>query len=235
MSRLIVSAHALLLKQHITDWNSFPMQSTSFPQLWNGAFSAAERYTTEDMRHVVAFARERGVRVVVELDVPAHAGSMCAGLPEVCSWSGCPGDLQLLSPASPLTWAVLAALANETASVFSDRVMHWGGDEVINGWAGVAHGCWSRDAKIRTWMAAHGVNDDTGIYLHFAAFLDKLARNRTSGGTAMHWHDLWLAANASGAKNLPRHIVQNWGGAEVTVGATADGHPVVVSGGYYLE
>ena len=145
------------------------------------------------------------------------------------------GDLQLLSPASPLTWAVLAALANETASVFSDRVMHWGGDEVINGWAGVAHGCWSRDAKIRTWMAAHGVNDDTGIYLHFAAFLDKLARNRTSGGTAMHWHDLWLAANASGAKNLSRHIVQNWGGAEVTVGATADGHPVVVSGGYYLE
>ena len=55
---------------------------------------------------------------------------MCAGLPELCSWSGCPSDLQLLNPASPLTFEVLAALFNETAAVFPDQVMHWGGDEV---------------------------------------------------------------------------------------------------------
>ena len=43
-------------------------------------------------------------------------------------------------------------------------------------------------------MTAHGVKDDMGIYLHFADFVDRLARNRTSGGTPMHWHDYWAAA-----------------------------------------
>jgi hexosaminidase len=210
------------------------MQSHQFPELWSGAFSAHERYATVDMERVVAFAKERGVRVVIELDVPAHAGSMCAGLPELCSWSGCPTDLQLLNPASSKTWQVLAALANETAEVFFDKVMHWGGDEVINGWAGVAHGCWTKDPKVRAWMADNRIKDDLGIYLHFADYVDQLARNRTIGGTPMHWHDYWAAANQSGVK-VQKHIVHNWGGPDISVGASADGHQVVVSGGWYLD
>jgi N-acetyl-beta-hexosaminidase len=52
--------------------------------------------------------------------------------------------------------------------------MHWGGDEVINAWAGVAHGCWTKDPKTRAWMKAQGVKDDLGIYLFFAARLAAL-------------------------------------------------------------
>lgn len=210
------------------------MQSHHFPELWFGAFSAYERYTTADMGRVVGYAKERGVRVVVEIDVPAHAGSVCAGLPELCSWSGCPTDLQLLNPASSKTWEVLAALANETTSVFTDKVMHWGGDEVINGWAGAAHGCWTNDPKVRSWMSENKVKDDLGIYLYFVNYVDQLARNRTVGGTPMHWHDYWAAAKSAGV-SVPNHIVQNWGGAEITTGASADGHRVVVSGGWYLD
>lgn len=64
-------------------------------------------------------------------------------------------------------------------------------------------------------MAAHRVKDDLGIYLHFAAVLDQLAGNRSSGGMAMHWHDLWQAAKQAGV-SVQRHIVQNWGGADVS-------------------
>ena len=32
---------------HISDWNSFPMQSHQFPELWFGAFSAYERYDSD--------------------------------------------------------------------------------------------------------------------------------------------------------------------------------------------
>ena len=218
---------------HITDWNAFPMQSQAFPTLWRGAFSAYERYTTADMAQVVAFGRARGIRVVLELDVPAHAGSWCAGLPEVCGWKDCPIDLQLLNPAANLTLPVLTALAAEAAAVFSDSVMHWGGDEVINNWSGVAHGCWSKDPQIQAWMKTQKIENDLGIYLYFAK---QLASITAASGkrTPMHWHDLWAAAKKAGAK-VGHHIVQNWGGPSITTGATADGLPVVVSSGFYLD
>lgn len=223
---------------HITDWNSFPMQSRSYPQLWRGSFSAYERYTLADMQHVLSFARARGIRVVLELDVPAHAGSWCAGLPEVCSWSGCPIDLQLLNPASNLTWSVLSALASEVADIFRDHVMHWGGDEVMDDWAGAARGCWSEDPQIQAWMNATGATSNLGIYLHFAqqlaAITKGLPATSSNERVPMHWHDLWAAARQAGAK-VGYHIVHNWGGQSVTAGATADGFPVVVSAGYYLD
>ena len=46
------------------------MESSSAPRLWKGAFSLEERYTKEDMRGVVEYARSRGIRVIAEYDVP---------------------------------------------------------------------------------------------------------------------------------------------------------------------
>jgi hypothetical protein len=50
----------------VSDSQSFPMQSTSAPKLWEGAYSADERYTQDDIAAVVEYARLRGVRVMVE-------------------------------------------------------------------------------------------------------------------------------------------------------------------------
>ncbi|CAI7760305.1 unnamed protein product, partial [Closterium sp. NIES-53] len=64
-----------VLHWHMVDTQSFPIETPSFPRLWLGAFSPAERYTTDDMQHIVQYAEERGVMVVPELDSPAHATS----------------------------------------------------------------------------------------------------------------------------------------------------------------
>ena len=40
-----------------------------------GAYSAYEIYTTEEVRELVHYAKVRGVRVVIEIDSPAHAGN----------------------------------------------------------------------------------------------------------------------------------------------------------------
>lgn len=57
-----------VLHWHASDSQSFPFQSKSHPKLWEGAFSAEERYTQLDAREVVEYGRLRGVRVIVEFD-----------------------------------------------------------------------------------------------------------------------------------------------------------------------
>merc|ERR1719456_405732 len=81
---------------HVVDTESFPFESRTYPRLWEGAYTKAERYTQEDIYGVVEYARLRGVKVMIEFDMPGHAGSWCAGYPEICPSQQCK---QPLNPA----------------------------------------------------------------------------------------------------------------------------------------
>ena len=81
-----------VLHWHMVDTQSFPFEVAAVPALWAGAFSARERYLQEEVSGLVEYARQRGVRVVVEFDVPGHAASWCAGRPDVCPSSTCLGE-----------------------------------------------------------------------------------------------------------------------------------------------
>lgn len=61
---------------HLSDTQSFPFDSAQYPEMarW-GAYSGDQVYTPDDVRDLVNYARVRGVRVLVEIDAPAHAGS----------------------------------------------------------------------------------------------------------------------------------------------------------------
>ncbi|CAI6006698.1 unnamed protein product [Closterium sp. NIES-65] len=64
-----------VLHWHLVDAQSFPIETPSFPRLWEGAFSQAERYTLKDAKHIVRYAAARGIVVIPEIDTPAHATS----------------------------------------------------------------------------------------------------------------------------------------------------------------
>lgn len=61
---------------HLTDSQSFPFDSSQFPEMakW-GAYSSDEVYSPEDVKDLSNYAKIRGVRVLVEIDSPAHAGA----------------------------------------------------------------------------------------------------------------------------------------------------------------
>ena len=60
---------------HITDTQSFPLYLPSLPEFSRyGAYSPDKVYSPEEVRDLVTYARERGVRVIPELDAPAHVG-----------------------------------------------------------------------------------------------------------------------------------------------------------------
>ena len=88
----------------MVDTQSFPMQSKSSPRLWEGAYSPQERYTQDDVAALVEYARLRGVRVMVEFDMPGHAASWCTGYPAICPTYKC---LQPLNVASNATFELI--------------------------------------------------------------------------------------------------------------------------------
>ena len=61
---------------HITDTHSFPLVLKSVPELAQyGAYSPEKVYSSDDVRHLVEYARTRGVKVLPEFDAPAHVGN----------------------------------------------------------------------------------------------------------------------------------------------------------------
>eukprot|EP00493_Phyllostaurus_siculus_P027708 UN28056 len=86
-----------VLHVHLSDMQSFPFESSTAPNLWKGAHSPEERYTKTDMKELVEYARLRGIRVMVEYDMPGHADSWCIGYPEVCPSATCTTPLNVAS------------------------------------------------------------------------------------------------------------------------------------------
>ena len=99
-----------MLHWHISDTQSFPFEVQSRPKLWQAAHSTQERYLQEDIADVIEFARLRAVRVMVEFDLPGHAGSWCDGYPEVCPSPTC---TQPLNVASDATFSLVEDLLGE--------------------------------------------------------------------------------------------------------------------------
>ena len=75
-----------VLHLHFEDSQSFPMQTVTFPNLWAGAWSPAERFSLADIADLVEYARLRGIRVMLEVDVPGtrFAAATAAAQPESC-------------------------------------------------------------------------------------------------------------------------------------------------------
>jgi hexosaminidase len=69
---------------HITDSDSFPIVSKTFPRLTEyGAETIHKVYSPEDVKTIVAHAQKRGIRVIPEFDVPGHTASWGFGYPEI--------------------------------------------------------------------------------------------------------------------------------------------------------
>lgn len=75
-----------VLHWHISDAQSFPLNVSAYPRLVEGAYGGASSalvYSGDQVRGLVAYAKDRGVRVVPELDSPGHSASWQIGYPDI--------------------------------------------------------------------------------------------------------------------------------------------------------
>ena len=68
---------------HISDSQSFPLKLSGHPELVKGAWHPEKYYSVEDVREIIQYAKDRGIIVIPELDIPAHCESWSAAHPEL--------------------------------------------------------------------------------------------------------------------------------------------------------
>ena len=122
---------------HLSDDQGFRVESRRYPRLQQLG-SDGHYYTQDEIRRVVAYARDRGIRVVPEFDIPGHTSSWFVGYPELASGPGpysiC-GDFGVFDPAMDPSarrdLSFLDGFFEEMTALFPDPYFHIGGDEVI--------------------------------------------------------------------------------------------------------
>ncbi len=211
---------------HLSDDQGFRAESKRFPKL-TGMGSDDLFYTQQEMREIVRYARDRGIRVVPEFDMPGHATSWFAGYPYLAS---APGPYHVerdwgvfnpaMDPTKPSTYKFLDAFIGEMARIFPDRYFHIGGDEV-NGKQ------WSASPHIRAFMRAHHLETNDELQAYFNRRLQKIVQRH--GKIMMGWDEILQP-------DLPKSIViQSWRGQKSLAQAAQQGYRGILSSGYYLD
>jgi hexosaminidase len=211
---------------HLSEDQGFRMESRAFPKLTqfgsDGLF-----YTQEQAREIVAYARERGIRVVPEFDMPGHTTAWFVGYPDLASAPG-PFEIErefgvfdpVMDPTRESTYKFLDIFIGEMAALFPDHFMHIGGDE-NNGEE------WKENPRIQMFMREHKLQDTAALQNYFNQRLLKILEKH--GKRMIGWDEILTP-------DLPKDIVvQSWRGFDSLAAGARNGYRSILSAGYYLN
>jgi hexosaminidase len=211
---------------HLSEDQGFRIESKGFPKLTefgsDGLF-----YTQAEAREIVDYARDRGIRVVPEFDMPGHTSAWFVGYPDLAS---APGPFQIerkfgvfdpvMDPTRESTYKFLDTFIGEMAAIFPDHFMHIGGDE-NNGVE------WKANPRIQSFMREHNLKDTAALQSYFNQRLLKLLEKH--GKHMIGWDEILTP-------ELPKDImVQSWRGFDSLAAGARNGYKGILSVGYYLN
>ena len=211
---------------HLSEDQGFRIESKAFPKL-AGMGSDGLFYTQEQAREIVAYARERGIRVVPEFDMPGHSTAWFVGYPDLASGPG-PFRIErefgvfdpVMDPTRESTYRFLDTFIGEMAAIFPDHFLHIGGDE-NNGVE------WSANPHIQEFMRARNLKDKAALQNYFNERLLKILQKH--GKQMIGWDEILTP-------DLPKDVVvQSWRGFDSLAAGAKNGYGGVLSAGYYLN
>lgn len=215
-----------VLHWHLTEDQGFRVESKVFPELHRQG-SDGFYYTQEQIRDVIAYAADRGIRVVPEFDIPGHTTSWFVGHPELASERRryeIERRFGIMDPAMDPTrdevYEFLDRFLGEMAALFPDNYMHIGGDEVTG-----VH--WMENERISAFMEERGMERYQDLQAYF--------NNRVLGILQKHgkimigWEEILH-------EQMPKNIViQSWHGRDSMIEAARNGYQSILSNGYYID
>lgn len=238
----LMAAHKLnVLHFHLTDDQGWRVEIKRYPKLteigsWrsrtkigHGASPLWEEkphggyYTQDDIREIVAYAAERHITVVPEIDVPGHSQAAIAAYPEL-------GNTDVIDTTSLTVWDnwgispnVLAPTDNtlrfyegvfeELLELFPARFVHVGGDECLKDQ-------WRQSPTAQARMKELGLADEDALQAWFIGHFDRWLTAR--GRRLIGWDEILEGGLAEGA------AVSSWRGYAGGIAAARAGHDVVM-------
>ena len=211
---------------HLSENQGFRVESRKFPKLHQMG-SDGLYYTQDEIREVIAYARDRGIRVVPEFDMPGHSTAWFVGHPELASGKG-PYEIErrwgvfdpAMDPTNEKVFKFLDDFIGEMAKIFPDRFFHIGGDEV-NGKE------WDANPKIQAFMKSHGLKNNEALQAYFSGRVQKIVVKHRK--VVIGWDEVLLPG-------VPKDIViQSWRGQASLAQAAKQGYRGILSNGYYLD
>ena len=211
---------------HLTEDQGFRIESKKFPKLHqlgsDGLF-----YTQEQAREIIEYARQRGIRVVPEFDIPGHSTSWLVGHPELGS---APGPFSIerragifepaLDPTREEVYKFLDTFLGEMAALFPDEYLHIGGDENEGKQ-------WDRNPKIQAFMKEKGIKNNHALQAYFNQRLLKILQKHKK--KMIGWDEILQPEIPTTA------VIHSWRGTTALAEAARKGYSGILSNGYYID
>ena len=228
---------------HLTDDNGWRVEIKKYPKLtsvgaWRGdnealqpSFnSGGERYggfyTQDDLREIVAYAADRGIEIIPEIDLPGHSKALAVSYPEVvcrhdADVTSVQGEVHnVLCVGREKNYVMLENILKEIAAIFPSKYIHVGVEEV-------ATDSWKHCPDCQALMKKLGYTDETQLLGYFTERLEKILAKY--GKTLEGWED--IVAGESLSRN---DLVLVWHRQNVLQQAIDAGFPVVTQNCDYL-
>lgn len=240
---------------HLTDDEGWRIEIKAFPRLtevgaWrverHGRFGSQRSYpkknekatyggfyTQEQVKEVIAYAAERNVTIIPEIDVPGHSMALLAAYPELSTRKELkfvnPGSKfanwfdddtfemtieNTLDPSNRAVYAFLDMIFGEIADLFPADYIHMGGDECY-------HGFWERNEKVQAFMTENGIKDSHELQSYFVKRVEKIISSK--GKKMIGWDEILEGGLADGA------AVMSWRGMQGGIEAARSQHEVVMT------
>ena len=216
-----------VLHWHLSDDQGFRVESQRYPRLHEMG-SDGLYFTQDQVRELIAYARERGIRVVPEFDVPGHTSSWFPGYPEL---SAGPGPYQIerswgvfhrgaMDPTKEEVYEFLDGFIGEMAALFPDDYFHIGGDEV-------SAELWDASPRIVAFKQEQGLKSNQDVQAYFNRRLQAIVKKH--GKKMVGWDEILHP-------DLPHDVViHSWRGEKSLAEARELGFTGLLSAGYYLD
>jgi hexosaminidase len=217
------------LQMHLTDDVGWRVEIKKYPKLtevgaWRG--EGAKRYggfySQDQLRELVAYAAERFVTIIPEIEMPGHAQAAVASYPQIsCSGEPTPvlAEFKLsqrpMCPSNPETYKFIEGVLDEVCAIFPSPVIHMGGDEC-------PREPWKACQRCQAFMKEHKLKDEDALQNEFTRRVAEILRKK--GRRMQGWGEITRGGNLG--KDV---IVHQWLEASVGVGAAKAGNDVIVS------
>ncbi|WP_313228845.1 family 20 glycosylhydrolase [Stenotrophomonas acidaminiphila] len=177
-------------------------------------------YTQAQIREIVAYAAERHIQVIPEIDVPGHATAAIAAYPELGvtgrklaidnQWGVFPN----LFNTEESTLQFLENVLLEVIDMFPARYVHVGGDEAVKDQ-------WIASPRVQAHMRQLGLKDEMEMQSHMIKRLEKFLEQHDR--RLIGWDEILEGGLP------PEATVMSWRGTEGGLKAASEGHDVIMS------